>query len=90
MKNIELRKLLEEFPDDMEVWVSDNGYCEGGERLQKVQKVLAYSAGLDGDEVDDEWVYIEEDTKVKELLEGGYQKVGEDVLSKEIIYLNNL
>lgn len=89
MKNIELRKLLEQFPDDMEVWVSDNGYCEGGEKLEKVEKVLAYSAGLDGDEVGSEYLYIEDETNVEEYLNKGYQRIGEDVLTKEIIYLND-
>lgn len=74
----------------MEIWVSDNGYCEGGERLTKIKKVLAVDAGLDGDEVDDEYVYIDDDIDVLSYLERGYSlsKDG-DALSKEILYLNN-
>lgn len=74
----------------MEIWVSDNGYCEGGERLTKIQKVLAVDAGLDVDEVDDEYVYIDDDIDVLSYLERGYSlsKDG-DALSKEILYLNN-
>ncbi len=74
----------------MEIWVSDNGYCEGGERLTKIKKVLAVDAGLDVDEVDDEYVYIDDDIDVLSYLERGYSlsKDG-DALSKEILYLNN-
>jgi hypothetical protein len=63
---------------------------EGGERLTKIKKVLAVDAGLDGDEVDDEYVYIDDDIDVLSYLERGYSlsKDG-DALSKEILYLNN-
>jgi hypothetical protein len=90
MKNKELQELLKNFPDDMEVWVSDNGYCEGGERLNKVQVVKAIDAGLDGDQVGDEYIYVEDDTNISEYLVKGYflSEDGE-TLSKEIIYLNN-
>jgi len=90
MKNKELQELLKQFPDDMEVWVSDKGYCEGGERLTKVKKVIASDAGLDGDEIDDEYIYVEEDTNISQYLVKGYilSEDGE-VLSKEIIYLND-
>jgi hypothetical protein len=89
MKNKELQELLKQFPDDMEVWVSDRGYVEGGERLVKVEKVMACDAALDGDDVDDEYIYVEKDTNISSYLVKGYI-LSEDgkVLSKEIIYLN--
>ena len=48
MKVKELINILSQYPEDMEVWVSDRGYCEGGEKLTKVEKLIAYDAGLDG------------------------------------------
>lgn len=66
MKVKELIDILSPYPEDMEVWVSDKGYSEGGERLSKVEKVLAVDAGLDGDEVDDEYIYIEDKTNIFE------------------------
>ena len=91
MKVKELINILNQYPEDMEVWVSDNGYCEGGEKLTKVEKLLAYGAGLDGDEIDDEYIYVEvEDIDIQEYLAKGYVLTnGESVLSKHIIYLNN-
>lgn len=92
MKVKQLIDILSQYPDDMEVWVSDRGYCEGGIRLNKVEKVLAFDAGLDGDEIDDEYVYIEDLMEDPEhYFERGYH-VNEDgtVLSKEIIYLNDI
>jgi hypothetical protein len=90
MKVKELIEQLAQYPEDMEVWVSDRGYVEGGERLEKVEQISAYSAGLDGDEIGDECIYVEEDTNISEYLEKGYMlsKDGE-VLYKDIIYLNN-
>jgi len=86
----ELIKILEQYPPDMGIWVSDRGYCEGGERLVKVEKILADDAGLDGDDIDDEYLYVEDDTNISKYLKKGYilSEDGE-VLSKEIIYLNN-
>lgn len=66
MKVKELIDILSPYPEDMEVWVSDKGYSEGGERLSKVEKVLAVDTGLDGDEVDDEYIYIEDKTNIFE------------------------
>lgn len=91
MKVKELIKKLSQYPEDMEVWVSDRGYCEGGERLTKIEKVSAYEASLDGDEIDDEYIYVENDTNISEYLNKGYllSKDG-DVLYKEIVYLNDI
>jgi hypothetical protein len=90
MKNKELQELLKNFPDDMEVWVSDNGYCEGGVKLIKVEVVKAIDVCIDGDDVNDEYIYVEDDTNISEYLVKGYflSEDGE-TLSKEIIYLNN-
>lgn len=86
----ELKEILNQYPDDMEIWVSDKGYVEGGERLTKVQKVLASDAGLDGDDVSDEYILVEDDTNILEYLAKGYilEEEGE-YLSKEILYLNH-
>jgi hypothetical protein len=91
MKVKELINILSQYPEDMEVWVSDRGYCEGGEKLTKVEKLLAYGAGLDGDEIDDEYIYVEgEDINIQEHLNKGYVLTdGGSVLSKHIIYLND-
>ena len=76
----------------MEVWVSDRGYCEGGTRLEKVEKVLAYDAGLDGDSIDDEYIYIEDLTEDPEhyFAQDYHLHKDGDVLSKEIVYLNDI
>ena len=91
MKVRQLIKKLKQYPEDMEVWVSDRGYCEGGERLQKVEKVSAYDADLDGDDIDDEYIYVEDDIDISAYLAKGYL-LSEDrkVLYKEIVYLNNI
>jgi hypothetical protein len=91
MKVKELINILSQYPEDMEVWVSDRGYCEGGEKLTKVEKLLAYDAGLDGDSIDDEYIYIEgEDINIQEHQAKGYVLTdGGSVLSKHIIYLND-
>lgn len=86
----QLKKLLEKYPDNMEIWVSDGGYSEGGQRLAKVEKILAVEAGLDGDEVDAEYLYIEEDTNIDKYLKKGYiLNKDKDALSKEILYIND-
>lgn len=91
MKVKELIDILNGYPEDMEIWVSDRGYCEGGERLEKVEKVSAYNVSLDGDEIDDEYIYVEKDTNISEYLVKGYL-LSEDgnVLYKEILYLNDI
>lgn len=90
MKVKELKEILSNYPEDMEIWVSDRGYCEGGERLVKVEKVKAVDVGLDGDDVDDEYIYVEKDTNISSYLVKGYL-LSEDgeTLSKEILYLND-
>lgn len=90
MKVKELIEKLSQYPEDMEIWVSDKGNSEGGERLQKVEKVSAYDAALDGDEIYDEYIYVEEDTDINEYLAKGYFLSQEGVLYKEIVYLNDI
>lgn len=88
MKVKELIEKLKEFPEDMAVWVSDNGNCEGGIRLRSVEKVLAIDAGLDGDEVDDEYSRI--DDYCNESIFSGPEYTKKDgYASKEIVYLND-
>jgi hypothetical protein len=91
MKVKELINILSQYPEDMEVWVSDKGYSEGGEKLTKIEKLLAYDAGLDGDEINDEYIYVEgEDINIQEHQAKGYVLTdGGSVLSKHIIYLND-
>ena len=50
-----------------------------------------YDAGLDGDEIDDEFIHVEgEDIDIQEHLNKGYVLTdGGSVLSKHIIYLND-
>ena len=91
MKVKELIEKLSQYPENMEIWVSDRGCSEGGERLTKVEKVSAYDACLDGDSIDDEYIYVEDNIDIAEYLEKGYllSKNGE-VLYKEILYLNDI
>jgi hypothetical protein len=91
MKVKELINILSQYPEDMEVWVSDRGYCEGGEKLTTVEKLLAYDASLDGDEINDEYIYVKgEDIDIQEHLAKGYILTDDgSVLSKHIIYLND-
>jgi hypothetical protein len=86
-----LIEILKQYPEDMEVWVSDRGYVEGGERLTKVEKIPAYHAGLDGDEINGEYIYVCNNTDVDKYLNQGYL-ITEDgeILTKEIVYLNNI
>lgn len=87
----QLIEKLTEYPQDMEVWVSDRGYCEGGVRLEKVEKVSAYDAALDGDSIGDEYIYVEDDTNISEYLNQGYLlSDDEEVLYKEVVYLNDI
>lgn len=91
MTKKELIEILKPFPDDMEIWVSDRGYVEGGVRLEKVEKISSYEAGLDGDDIDDEYLYTEDVDDIQPYLDKGYLlSDNEEVLYKEIIYLNDL
>jgi hypothetical protein len=90
MKNKDLQELLKQFPDDMKIWVSDGGNGEGGQPLVKVEKVLAMDAGLDGDSVDDEYIWVDDKfLDVAKYLSNGYIMSDDgEYLTKEIIYLN--
>ena len=86
----ELIEILNKYPPDMEIWVSDNGNSEGGVELSKVEKIGAYDAGLDGDDINDEYVYVEKNTDINKYLSKGYFLSNDGkVLYKEIILLNN-
>jgi hypothetical protein len=56
----ELIKKLQKYPEDLKVWVSDNGYCEGATPFKEFKVEQAYKAGLDGDEVDNEYLYADD------------------------------
>lgn len=86
----ELKQLLEQYPDDMEIWISDHGMLEGGERLIKVEKVLASEVGLDGDSINEEWYHVDDDTNISEYLSKGYVLANNgEYVSQEILYLND-
>lgn len=52
---------LQQFPPDLEVWVSDAGYCAGAAKCIAPEKKIAWEADLDGDEVDKEYFYYDEE-----------------------------
>jgi hypothetical protein len=97
----DLIKELQKYPQDLGIWVSDDNMGEGALPLLKVRKVLAVEAGLDGDEVDDEYDYPEEFDKLEpesveftQLImhwnEKGYRYIaypGEHAVSKYILLL---
>lgn len=89
MNKKQLIEVLEPFPDDMEIWIDDRGSWEGGLRLLKVEKVLAWNAGLDGDEIDDEYEYLWDDVEVPSNEDGSYTfiKGNPAVMSKTILLL---
>lgn len=61
MTVVELIEHLNKFPPDLKVWVSDGGYCEGAANCIEPQIILAIDAALDGDEVDEEYFYYDEE-----------------------------
>ena len=89
MNKKQLIEALKPFPDDFELWVDDRGSWEGGLRLLKVEKVLAWNAGLDGDEIDDEYEYLWDDVEVPSNEDGSYTfiKGNPAVMSKTILLL---
>jgi hypothetical protein len=101
MNKKQLIELLEPFPDDLQIWIDDAGYIEGGKRLESVEKILAYNANLDGDDIGDEWIYVEEGMSEEDKILLKTQKdkytlvdkakfTGEDVYSKEILLIKGL
>jgi hypothetical protein len=85
----QLIKKLQKYPEDLKVWVSDNGYCEGATPFKEFKVEQAYKVGLDGDEVDDEYTYIDDETEEeinKYMKEKNYQRFG-NVLSKKILMI---
>ncbi len=53
-----LKEILNSYPDDMEIWVSDNDLGEGASPLESIKKELAWEANLDGDLIYDEYYYL--------------------------------
>lgn len=98
MKVKELIEYLQEFDPDLDVWVSDAGYCEGATPCIEPEKILAIDAGLDGDEVDGEYFYYdpndEDDVRdmgstLPEPGENGYFPVVGKGYSKYIVLLRS-
>jgi len=96
MNKKQLIELLEQYPDDIEIWIDDAGYIEGGKRLESIEKLYAWDANLDGDTIDDEWIYADENLtgKSKILLESQFDKYhlieNGEVYSKEILLIKGL
>lgn len=88
MNKKQLIELLEPFPDDIEIWIDDGGYSEGGRRLESIEEVFAYEADLDGDEIFDEYILDEDlSEQQKELIKNGkYFNLGKHKYFKEDIY----
>lgn len=85
----ELIALLQQFPEDMPVWVSDEGMMEGAWPCVSATQMPAYNAGLDGDLVDGEYVWVDEDTDVADLLAKGYRSFESgEVLSRDIVLID--
>lgn len=91
MKVYELIDLLNTFPSYLDVWVSDGGYAEGGTLLKSVEKISAWDAGIDGDDVDDEWVHDECADDPYIMHKEGYENHHSDdgVWSKSIILIRS-
>jgi hypothetical protein len=87
-----VKKLIEElkkYPEDLKIWVSDKGYCEGATPFKEFKVEQAYEAALDGDEVDDEYTYIDDESEEeinRYINEKGYKRF-KNVLSKEILMI---
>ena len=65
--------------------------CRRWYTIGKVEKISSYEAGLDGDDIDDEYFYTEDIDDIQPYLDKGYLlSDDEEVLYKEIIYLNDL
>ncbi|HMT01691.1 MAG TPA: hypothetical protein PKD00_00035 [Burkholderiales bacterium] len=85
---------LQKYPEDLEIWVSDRGALEGGTPLENVKEMLAWDAGLDGDDIGDEYIYTDTLTteEIEELiLIKDYYKTDsfKDIISKKILLLHD-
>lgn len=78
---------LSKFPLDLNVWVSDAGYCEGANPCAEPVEIIAWEAGLDGDMVEDEWIYDKMDFYWKNQ---GYEEVENEILSKKIVLIKSM
>ncbi len=85
MNKKQLIEALEPFPDDMEIWVNDNGYCEGGLPLKGIVPMLAYLASLDGDEITDEYFFMNDEPTTQLDLDKYKYIDNPPVLSKTIL-----
>ena len=88
----QLKDILNQYHDDMELWVSDNDLGEGAKLLESVKKELAFKASLDGDLIENEYYYVKytNELEIKKLLKEGYLFCGNNkILSKEILIIND-
>ena len=91
MKVGELKKLLEQHPDGMEIWFSpDIAIGEGGLKLESLKVENAWTAGLDGDDIDDEYLFTDDMTEleIKGYLDRGW-KLQDNILTKDILVLHS-
>lgn len=89
MKVSELIEKLQQFPPDLNVWVSDGGYCEGAEPCIDPIVRFAWDAALDGDEVSDEYFY-NEDNVIDDPIAHGYVKHDvDDIWTREIVLIRS-
>lgn len=88
----QLKEILNQYNDDMELWVSDNDLGEGAKPLESIKKELAFKASLDGDLIDNEYYYVEyeNESEIKKLIKEGYLFCDNNkILSKEILIIND-
>jgi hypothetical protein len=88
----ELIEKLQKYPENLKIWVSDGGYLEGAIPFKEFKVEQAHEAGLDGDEVDDEYMYAEElnEDEFYAYEQEGYKHFPDEkfsVLSKEILMI---
>lgn len=92
LKLKDLKKMVNALPSDLDhldVWIYDT---EGSLPFTLCNKVLAYDAGLNMEEMNDEYINADDlsPEEIDKLLADGYVKVPNilrDMLSKEIIYI---
>lgn len=88
----ELIEELQKYPEDLNVWVSDGDYCEGATPFKEFKVEQAYEAQLDGDEVNDEYMYANDlnEDEFYTYEQKGYKLFPNEqfpVMSKEILMI---
>ena len=91
MKVKDLIKKLQKFDQDLDIWYdSDIAIGNGGVKTKDAKIVQAYEAGLDEDDIGDEYHYIDElnNKQIEKFIKQGYKKVkGSNVVSKDVVIL---